>query len=539
MQHLEQALSSWRAALGPDYVITDRAALLAAQTATFATAQQVPAIICPASREELQACVRIANTFKVPIYPVSRGKNWGYGSRVPTHDGCVIVDLGRLNRILDYDEQLAYVTIEPGVTPRQLFEYLREQGSNLFMSVNGSTPEASLIGNMVERGTGTGPNGDRFMHACALEVVLPTGEFIHTGLERFANAKAARVNRWGVGPALDGLFTQSNLGIVTRLTIWLSPIPEYIQVFNLSIKQHCALEELIDAIRALKRRGLMRTPFSIWNDYKRLSVRQQYPWEQAGADVPLPAAFLESWRQKTREGVWSAGGALYHPSRKHGLIERDLIVRALKDKVDTLFFIDEAKIQFDKRLWGFLQRVTGRKPGFNPETLKNSRFLGVPSARNIASAYWRKRTPVPPAMDPDRDRCGTIWCSPAVPFEGKSVAEAVKIITDTVTAHTFEPNISLLCMSERSIHTIVAIMYDREVAGEDDRAMACHDDLIQRLARSGYIPYRLGVQSMQSLPPPQDDYLALIKRIKRALDPNDILAPGRYDFRDAWEADEG
>src|SRR5207244_2148969 len=123
----------------------------AAATATFATTARSPAIIRPASRAEVQEAVRIANRYRTPLYPVSAGKNWGYGSRVPVRDGCVLMELGRMARILDFDEDLAYVTVEPGVTPRQLLAFLREQGSRLRLGLTGSTLDASLIGNVLER----------------------------------------------------------------------------------------------------------------------------------------------------------------------------------------------------------------------------------------------------------------------------------------------------------------------------------------------------------------------------------------------------
>src|ERR1700744_1263135 len=106
----DEALEAFRAAVGPEHVLTDPAALASAMTATFATSAGVPAIVRPASREEVQACFRVANRFRVPLYPTSRGKNWGFGSRVPAADGCVVLDLGRMNRVVDFDETLAYVT---------------------------------------------------------------------------------------------------------------------------------------------------------------------------------------------------------------------------------------------------------------------------------------------------------------------------------------------------------------------------------------------------------------------------------------------
>ncbi|MBV8906103.1 MAG: FAD-dependent oxidoreductase, partial [Acidobacteriia bacterium] len=213
---LEQALERWSRVVGPEHVTRAGAELAAAETATFATAHRIPAILRPGDRGQVQACLRVANECRVPVYPISSGKNWGYGSRVPPRDGCVLLDLGRLNRILDFNEELAYVTIEPGVTQTQLFAFLRGRNSRLWMDATGSSPDCSVIGNVMERGFGHTPYGDHFSHVCGFEVVLPSGELLHTGPATFANARTAAVNRWGLGPSLDGLFSQSNLGIVTR-----------------------------------------------------------------------------------------------------------------------------------------------------------------------------------------------------------------------------------------------------------------------------------------------------------------------------------
>src|SRR5690349_22261690 len=106
---LETALREWTDLVGSDDVITDRTELGWAEAGTFATGHRVPAIVRPKNRAEVQECVRIAVRWQVPIYPISSGKNWGYGSRVPASDGCVLLDLGRLDRILDFSEQLGYV----------------------------------------------------------------------------------------------------------------------------------------------------------------------------------------------------------------------------------------------------------------------------------------------------------------------------------------------------------------------------------------------------------------------------------------------
>jgi 4-cresol dehydrogenase (hydroxylating) len=222
---LNAAFTSWCEALRDEHVVRTPEALTAAGKTTFATHSRVRGLLRPGTREEVQACVRIANRFGIPLYPISTGKNWGYGSRVPVHDG-VLIDLGRLTRIVDFDEDLAYVTLEPGVTQRQLYDFLRERHSKLWMDATGASPDCSIIGNTLERGFGHTPNGDHSGTSCGLEVVLPNGDVIETGFGHFQHGRTAALHRWGVGPSLDGLFGQSNFGIVTRMTVWLMPAPE-------------------------------------------------------------------------------------------------------------------------------------------------------------------------------------------------------------------------------------------------------------------------------------------------------------------------
>ena len=153
-----------------------------AETATFRTRQTIPLILRPRSREEVQECVREANRTGIPLYPVSTGKNWGYGSRVPPADCCALLDLRELNRILDFNERLGYVTVEPGVTQRQLHEFLIGQRSGLWLDATGSSPGCSLIGNALERGFGHTPYGESFYaNVCGMEVVLADGELLGTG----------------------------------------------------------------------------------------------------------------------------------------------------------------------------------------------------------------------------------------------------------------------------------------------------------------------------------------------------------------------
>src|ERR1700722_6183660 len=325
----QSMLLQWERVLGPEYVVTEAARLHQASTATFHSYQRIPAILYPQERAQLQDCLRIASENAVPVYPVSTGKNWGYGSRVPVSTDSVLIDLSRMNRILDFNENLAYVTIEPGVTQRQLFDYLREKGSKLWIDATGSTPDSSLIGNTVERGFGHTPYGDHASNVCGFEVVLPNGDCLETGFSRFPNAAAAPVYRPGLGPSLDGLFTQSNFGVVTRMTLWLMPAPEYFQAFFFRCDREDRLPAIIDALRPLRLNGTLRSAVHVGNDYKVLGGIQQYPWEATGGATPLQPAVMRKLRKQLHFGAWNGSGGLYG-TRGHGAEARLQIRRARK-----------------------------------------------------------------------------------------------------------------------------------------------------------------------------------------------------------------
>ena len=97
-------------------------------------------------------------------------------------------------------------------------------------------------------------------------------------------------------------------------------------------------------------------------------------------------------------------------------------------------------------------------------------------------------------MDLDRDRCGLLWCSPIAPLDGTHATAISRMATRILLEHGFEPMISLTLLTERTIGCVISISYDRDLPGEDDKALACHDHLVKELNRDGYFPYRLGIQ---------------------------------------------
>lgn len=251
----ESAIAAFRQVLGDEHTLTDGTALERYGWCTSPVHREIAGVLRPGSVEELQQIVGIASTHHVPLYPISTGNNWGYGSALPAQDGNVIVDLGRMNRIIEVNRDLAYAVLEPGVTQQQLYEYLRDNKIPLSLNPTGAGPGRSILGNTLERGFGIGPYGDHFLAQCGMEVVLATGEVLRTGFGHYEGAKATYVYKWGVGPYLDGLFTQSNYGIVTKIGVWLMPEPEAFEACYFACNQEDQLGPLVDAVRTLQYTG--------------------------------------------------------------------------------------------------------------------------------------------------------------------------------------------------------------------------------------------------------------------------------------------
>src|SRR5207253_5916875 len=140
----------------------------------------------------------------------------------PVTEGCVVLDLSGLDRILDMDGEFGLVTVEPGVTQQRLHDHLARRGHPFLVPVTGAGPHCSLIGNALERGYGITPYADHFAAVTALQAVLPDGRLYRSALSELGGTEVDRAFKWGIGPFLDGLFAQGSFGIVTQMTIALA-----------------------------------------------------------------------------------------------------------------------------------------------------------------------------------------------------------------------------------------------------------------------------------------------------------------------------
>ena len=112
------ALDDFRAAVGAQWVFTsaaDRASYLDPFAIGDQQAHAAAAAVAPANTDELAQVLAAANRHGVPLWPVSMGKNFAYGTAAPALRGSVVLDLKRMNSVVELNEDLAYVVVEPEI----------------------------------------------------------------------------------------------------------------------------------------------------------------------------------------------------------------------------------------------------------------------------------------------------------------------------------------------------------------------------------------------------------------------------------------
>jgi 4-cresol dehydrogenase (hydroxylating) len=484
----------------------------------------------PANVEQVQRLAVIANRLRVPLYPISRGHNWGYGDAGAVSDGQVIVDLGRMNRIHEVHPELGYAVVEPGVTFGQLAAHLEATGLPFWADVTGAGPDTSVLGNTLERGYGHTPHSDHYHNSAGYEVVLADGRVFTTGFGHYAGSKATYAYKPGVGPSLDGLFTQSNLGIVTRMGVWLQPKPEYLLGFVLSTPDRGAIGELVARLRPLRQLGLLPSNIHIANDLRMISAAARFPWDKADGTAGLPTDLRAEAGRRFDGAAWVGLGGLYGTRRTAWAAAAEL-KRAVRG-VARVRFLDDRKLSLLRRLVGAANKV-GLGNAAAEKVRSATQAFGLLRGRVtpdfLRGAGWRSRTSGhTPDCDPAANGWGVIMVAPITPLTGPDVTAALCIIDRVYAGHGFEPLVTVNLVTGRAACLVLTVCYDKTNPEETARAGRCAAALTDEAAAAGYHPYRCGTWAMNKLAAGSDTYWDVVAAVKGALDPHGILAPGRY-----------
>lgn len=532
------------AIVGSEHVLADDNGRALHSRTTEPDSRRCNAVVFPGSAQEVAAILRLASRRKFTVWPFSTGNNWGYGTKNAIEPGAVILVLSRMNRILEVNEELGYAVIEPGVTQQQLYEHLLAKHPGLIADCTDSTPLGSVLGNAIERGYGYTPYGDHFGHLCGLEVVTPTGEMLRTG-GAGEGCPTWNTHKWGYGPAIEGLFSQGNFGVVVKGGIWLHPRPERMLLFTIDANGPDELGATMDALRVLALEGTVRSHVHTANAFQTLSLVQKYPADLLARGTRIPTERLDALKAQFGIPDWTAVGGLYGSAAQVRAAKREL-VHALRGKGRVAFF-DKAKVEQSKRLVELWQRSAGRGMGaMVAQTIKSmvtrkdfalvallpemyGVLLGRPTWSVLESAYFKSRAqPAAPPLDPARDGCGLMWLATAVPMTGTQARTVLALAEPLFTTFDFNMSACLTMMNERTLFFLLGIFFDAENESERERAAGLYRALHATFTEHGYQQYRGGIPEWTAAGTHATPGGRLLGQIKQALDPCAVLAPGRY-----------
>jgi 4-cresol dehydrogenase (hydroxylating) len=446
------------------------------------------AVVSPTSVEQVRRTVAIANEQRVPLWTFSQGRNNAYGGASARVPGSVLVSLRRMNRVLEIDEELAYALVEPGVSFFDLHQAVRAASERLWISVP-VLGWGSVVGNTLEAGWGYTPHGDHAANFCGLEVVLADGEVVRTGMGALpAGERAWPAHKRGFGPSADGLFVQSNLGIVTKMGVWLMPRPEVYAHCRVTVPGRDDVGGLVEALRPLLQDRTIQS-------------------------VPLVSLAPPRLR-------WTARFGLYG---HRAVVEAQLAVVS-----ETLAGLPGAELE--------AVSMSGEEaPGRAGDMLERV-MAGIPSMDALAVVRLQ-----------GGEEGGQLDFSPVAPLTGADTLAICELVRSHVEAAGFPYSPGLILTPRSVIHTS-HMPFDTRDEERVRTAFELYPRIAAAAARAGYGIYRSHVRFMDDVASQYDWGDGALgrfnERVKDALDPNGILSPGKQGIwgtaaRARWGAEAG
>lgn len=531
---LSRALEDLRSLLGIENVLTSDESFEIYGSSTFATKYTVLGAVLCSNKNIIPDIVAIANTYSVPLYPVSGGKNWGYGNALPPEDALVL-DLTQLKTISNFDKELGVITLESGVTQQELYNFLLENKAPYLVPVHGGGPDCSIVGNALERGYGITPNIDHFSAVMSLEAVLASGEVYRSALHALGGNLSADSYKWGTGPYLDGLFTQGNFGIVTSITLALAPVPEKIHLVYFRVKKDKNLQEIIPALHKTLRLTMGSTGgFNLMNARRVLSMIEDYPKKHFKNNSLIQNKELQIMAAKEGIQAWTGIGAIYGDKAMVKAV-KSIVRRELRPYTSGLLFVSPFLVSVGIKILNKFPFFLVKNFLTSLSSLANlfDILYGKPNEVALPLTYWKSGVEIPTnkSLNPSRDGCGVYWYSPILPFKESLILDYVQMVTTVCKKYRIEPLITLTTISERCFDSTIPILFNMKNEEESQRAKACYYELFEEGRKRGYVPYRYSISSLHLLEDTDSPTVHFARQLKQGVDPKNIIAPGRYVFQ--------
>lgn len=452
--------------------------------------------VCPASVEQVQRVLAVAREYGIPVWTVSTGRNLGYGAAAPRKPGCIVIDMKRMNRIIEVNEKHGYAVVEAGVSYFDLYRHLRKIGSKLWIDC-AAPGWGGVVGNMLDRGVGYTPFGEHLMFQCGMQVVLSDGSVIETGLGSQPGRRAQHTYKYGRGPMMDGLFTQSNFGVVTRVGVHLMPEPPGYRPYMVSFPREEDLEQVIELLRPLKLAMLVPNAATTtelhWEAAAQVTRAEYYQ-----GPAPLPPSARRRLMDDLQCGNWNFYGALYGSER-----EMDNAWQILEGEFRK---VAGARFYFEKDKRG--------QPAFE---YRAKLMRGEPNMTEFNTLNW-----IPNGAH--------VGFGPVIPVDGRIAQEQYEFVRDAANRRGFDYNGEFI-IGWRDMHHIFMPIFPRDDEARKAEMVALLDELYTEAERRAQGIYRCHLDYMDRVAAMyswNDGALARFNhRLKAALDETGLLAPGK------------
>lgn len=482
------------------------------------------AAVAPDNADQVVELVKIANRYRIPIYPISTGKNLGYGGAAPALAGSVVLDLKRMNRIVEIDERNGYVVVEPGVSYFDLYAHIQEKGLKLWIDCP-SPGWGSLVGNALDGGVGVtlAPYRNHFEAHCGIEAVLPNGRMVRTGMGAMPGAKTWQQFKPGFGPRIDGLFKQSNYGVVTKMGFWLMPSPENLATGVVTVPRYRDIIPLVDIIGRLEQGKIVQGLWTLSSpttgtlgdaahggsepqvDPKVLPILN----DQNGVNMEK----LDAAAQSAGLPFWACEFNLYGP-KKFIEAQWECICDAMGAIAGAQFELNDVR--------------SLPLPTEDVEKMFDTGRLGMPSLRTFSLG--------PMVTYEGEDVVGHIFFSPVIPRTGEAAIEAMDVFAEIGRKYKL-PSPPLQFPSaifERAFLFAMGLPVTRS-AVVNAKIREIFRELVAIATARGWGEYRTAPAFydliMETYSYNDHALRDLLETIKDAVDPNGIMSPGRYAIR--------
>ena len=493
MSKVQDAYKEIESAIGSDY-ITDKDFMKAAYSRNVDPAfpdRWADMIVRPETAEEVSDIVKIANKYKIRMVPRGGGADLVGGS--VTEDG-ILLDLTRMNKILEVNEDDYYCVVECGVTWGALLSELLPKGYTTGVTGPGSGYSATIGGGLSNSTAGGGSTKYGLVPDICLgvEVVLPNpqGTIIRTGSA--ANKYAKPFCRYGVAPDFTGLFMGDvgTLGIKTKAFLKLFPDPPYKKnlMYILNKNDYQKVFELSHEVRKWVNDGLLGMSFVPLLLIQMMAAQaKEKPAKRPRLKGPLCNITLEAIDER--------------------------IIDVYVEKVNEIMTKDNVARPFDLR-------------EINPTLEIPEKW--VYKMKNLFN-YFHPLISVAPA----KVTCTTCH---KIPFSSMDEISKVAPAFDIKHKDDFQPgSLSLwagvIAVLPNGNFVVVGGFNADNVEEQRENSMKLWHKKLHHQVRYGGAHYWLGESISQSIVEAgayEPDFMQFFKDIKRTVDPNFLLSPNKF-----------